>query len=238
MDGLPGVWAHRGASAARPENTIDAFREAVRLGADGIELDVRRSAGTALVVHHDAVLGDGRPIATLAATDLPAHVPLLGPALDACDGLLVNVEIKNLEDEPDHDPSEYLAAAVAALVAERRERGVHDRVLVSSFSLATIDAVKEADPDIATGYLTSPRWDQDRALQRAIEHGHAAFHPHHLTVNADLVQRAHDAGLAVNTWTVDDPDRIRWLAGVGVDAVVTNAPDVALAALSALRKRA
>jgi glycerophosphoryl diester phosphodiesterase len=231
LDGLPAVWAHRGASAAKQENTIEAFREAVRLGADGVELDVRRSADpTALVVHHDAVLADGRAIADLRAADLPPHVPLLADAVDACDGILVNVEIKNLDGDPDHDPSEHLATAVAALVAER---GMHDRVVVSSFSLATIDRVIELDGDIRCGYLTSPRWDQDDALRRAADHGHAAIHPHHVTVNAGLVERAHAAGLAVNVWTVDDPDRIRWLAQLGVDAVVTNVPDVAIGALRA-----
>lgn len=231
LDGLPAVWAHRGASAARRENTIDAFREAVRVGADGVELDVRRSADTALVVHHDAVLADGRAIVGLTAPELPPEVPLLDAVIDACDGLLVNIEIKNAEDDPDHDPTEYLATAVAALVADR---DLYDRVLVSSFSLATIDRVAELDPDIRCGYLTSPRVDQHGALRQTIDHGHEAFHPHHLTVNAELVQHAHDAGLAVNTWTADDPDRIRWLAGIGVDAIVTNVPDVAIDALRGL----
>ena len=58
-----------------------------------------------------------------------------------------------------------------------------------------------------------------------------AVHPHHAFVNEDLVRIAHDAGLAVNTWTVDDPERIRWLADLGVDGIITNVPDVALAAL-------
>lgn len=234
---MPLVWAHRGAWAAAglAENTIDAFREAVRVGADGVELDVRRTAGTALAVHHDATLVDGRVIAELTDAELPAGVPLLDAAIDACDGLFVNVEIKNLEDDADHDPTEYLATAVAALVGERR---LHDRVLVSSFSAATIDAVADADPDIRCGYLTSPRWDQHDALDRVIARGHAALHPHHLTVNAELVERAHDAGVAVHTWTVDDPDRIRWLADIGVDAVITNVPDVAIEALKEISPRA
>ena len=58
-----------------------------------------------------------------------------------------------------------------------------------------------------------------------------AVHPHHAFVDAAFVRLAHDAGLAVNTWTCDDAERIRWLADLGVDAVVTNVPDVALASL-------
>ena len=63
------------------------------------------------------------------------------------------------------------------------------------------------------------------------ERGHRALHPHHAFVDADLVAAAHRAGVELNTWTVDEPDRIRWLADAGVDAVITNAPADALAAL-------
>jgi glycerophosphoryl diester phosphodiesterase len=228
LNGFPQVWAHRGASAAKPENTLDAFREAARQGADGVELDVRRSADHAMVICHDATFPDGREIRSLAVADLPDHVPLLGAALDACDGLIVNIEIKNVEVDIDYDPDEFLAGAVVSLVAER---DVRDQVVVSSFSLATIDRVRDLDPDIPTGYLASGRWDQQKALRRAIDGGHGAFHPFDLVVNAELVEAAHDSGVAVNVWTVDDPDRIRWLAELGVDAIITNVPDIAIDAL-------
>ena len=228
LNGFPQVWAHRGASAAKRENTLDAFREALRQGADGVELDVRRSADHAMVVCHDATLPDGREIRGVDVGDLPDHVPLLGAALDACDGLLVNIEIKNVEVDIDFDPEEFLAGAVVSLVGER---DVRDQVLVSSFSLATIDRVRELDADIPTGYLASARWDQRKALQRAIDGGHGAFHPFDLVGNEDLVAAAHDNGIAVNVWTVDDPDRIRWLGELGVDAIITNVPDIAIEAL-------
>lgn len=215
---------------ARRENTIDAFAEARRQGAAGVELDVRRSADRALVVHHDAALPDGRVLVELSAADLPPEIPLLRTALDACAGMLVNIEIKNVEADVDFDPDQFLAAAVVDLLHERGTEPAD--VLVSGFGLAAIDRVRALDPAIPTGYLASARWDQPKALQRAIDGGHAAFHPYHLVVSPELVAQAHAAGLAVNTWTVDDPDRIRWLAEVcGVDAVITNVPDVALAAL-------
>lgn len=223
------IWAHRGASQARPENTIAAFAEAKAQGADGVELDVRRSRDRALVVHHDAVLPDGRAIVDLDAGELPDDVPLLDAVLDVCDGMVVNIEIKNVDVDPDHDPDEYLAGAVVDLLAGR---GGRDEALISSFSLATIDRVRALDPDLATGYLASPRWDQGNALERALAGGHSAFHPHHLVVNADLVRRAHDAGLTVHAWTVDEPDRMRWLVEAGVDALITNVPDVARRTLS------
>ena len=136
------VIAHRGASAVRRENTVEAFLEARRRGADGVELDVRRGADGALVVHHDPALPDGRPILNLAVADLPAEIPLLEAAIEACDGMMVNIEIKNVPIDPDFDPAESVAGAVAALVTEG---GWVGKILVSSFTLATIDAIQEVD---------------------------------------------------------------------------------------------
>jgi len=227
---LTAIWAHRGASVACRENTIEAFVEARAQGAAGVELDVRRTADGAMAVHHDANLPDGRPIVELEASTLPDHVPLLDAALDACHGMVVNIEIKNVEVDPDFDPDQLLARSVVELVHERDAAG---DVLVSCFGLAAIDRVRALDPAVPTGYLASARSDQMAALQRAIEGGHAAFHPYDLVVNPALVAAAHDAGVAVNVWTVDDPDRIRWLAHeCGVDAIITNVPDLAIEALA------
>ena len=223
------IWAHRGASRAKPENTLEAFREAKAQRADGVELDVRRTRDGAMAVRHDATLDDGRAIHELDVHDLPDFVPLLDAALDACDGMVVNIEIKNVPVDIDFDPTEQMADAVVALVTDL---GLQSSVVVSSFSLATIDRVRALDPTIPTGYLTSVRWDQVTSLQRAIDGGHGHFHPMDPVVNAELVRLAHDAGIRVNTWTVDDPDRMRWLVDdCGVDAVITNVPDVARVAL-------
>ena len=89
------VVAHRGASAAAAENTLPAFRLARELGADWVELDARRTADGVVVVHHDAHLPDGRILAELTADELPESVPNLAEALEECDGMGVNVEIKN-----------------------------------------------------------------------------------------------------------------------------------------------
>ena len=117
-----------------------------------------------------------------------------------------------------------------ALLTARGELG-DGRNLVSGFHLPTIDRVHELAPGLATGWLLGFVDDMAPLVDKAAEHGHVAVHPHHVFVNEDLVERAHAAGLAVNTWTCDDPERIRWLADLGVDAVITNEPDVALAAL-------
>ena len=221
------VYAHRGASVAERENTVAAFRRARELGADGVELDVRRAADGALVVHHDAHLADGRAIHELRAADLPPEVPLLDAALDACAGMVVNVEIKNWPQDVDFDPGQALVPPVLEAC-----RG-HD-VLISSFNIATVDRVRELDASVPTAWLVSFAPDRDRAgrlVEMCRRHGHEVLHPHELAVDAHLLGLCRAAGIAVNTWTVDDPARMRVLADLGVDGIVTNVPDVALAAL-------
>lgn len=225
------VIGHRGASSAHPENTEAAFAGAIAQGADGVELDVRRTADGALAVCHDDTLPDGRALVEVHSADLPPAMLLLDRALQVCRPLsIVNIEIKNWPDDRDFDASERLADDVVALLGARGEID-GGRNLISSFHLPTIDRVRALAPDLATGWLLGMVEDVERLVERAVTHGHAAVHPHHAFVTDVLVARAHAAGVAVNTWTCDDPDRIRWLAEVGVDAVVTNVPDVALQAL-------
>jgi len=207
------VLAHRGASARERENTVAAFALARSLGADGVELDVRRSADGRLVVHHDP----------LPAGPVPDHVPTLVEALDTCGGLLVNVEIKNAEGEPDFDPDRRLALDVVALLAQRPGR---DRVLVSSFDLATIDAVRAADPSVPTAWLVVGIAEDTLAV--LVDHGHRVLHPWFGSVTEAVLAEAHRRGIELNVWTCDDPARIAELARWGIDGVCTNVPDVAL----------
>jgi glycerophosphoryl diester phosphodiesterase len=225
------VIAHRGASAAWPENTVAAFAGARQLGADWVELDVRRTADDRLAVLHDARLADGRLLVEVRWADIPESVPSLAAALDACRGMGVNIEIKNLPVDPDFDPDERLADAVVALLAER---SAVEPVLVSSFNLATIDRVRALDADVPTAWLTFDETDVEATIARAVRHGHGALHPYEAHVDRKLVEVAHAAGLVVNTWTVDDPVRIAELVALGVDGVVTNVPDVARTVVDAM----
>jgi glycerophosphoryl diester phosphodiesterase len=225
------VLGHRGASASFPENTVPAFRGALALGADGVELDVRRTADGGLAVRHDGTLPDGRRLVDLATADLPPDVPLLAEVLDTCrDARVVNVEVKNWPDDVDFDATEQLADQVVALLEARGEL-TDDRLLVTSFHLPSIDRVHALAPALATGSLVIDAQEPEALVARTVEHGHRTLHPHHAFVTPELVDLAHDAGLALNTWTVDDPDRIRWLAEIGVDAVIVNDPALALRAL-------
>ena len=229
------VVAHRGAGRRARENTLEAFRLAGELGADAVELDVRRTADGAMVVHHDATVpGLGVPSDhELAAVRAAAPwVPLLEEALDACDGLWVNIEVKNLPVDPDWDPDEHLAASVARLVGER---GWRERVLVSSFNARALTAAREVDRGIATGLLVPRDFDVGMAIDLAAEAGHRSIHPADDALGeepAELVGRAHELGLAVLPWTVDEPERMRALSAAGVEGIITNVPDVAHAILT------
>lgn len=215
------VIAHRGASAAAPENTIDAFGLARRLGADAVELDVRRTADERLVVRHDAHLADGTVLAAVDHRDLPPDVPTLEAALDACEGMWVNVEIKNDPNDPDFDPERSLATRVADVL---RERDVDDRWVVSSFDRATIDRVAAVAPGLPTAWLV---YELDEAMVRGLrDDGHRAVHPWVAALTEAHVRLAHAAGLAVNTWTCNDEVRWRELVAWGVDGVCTDVPDI------------
>ena len=222
------VIAHRGASAAYRENTVEAFRGARAMGADMVELDVRATADGALAVHHDAHLPDGPAIAELSGGDLPDWLPTLEEALDACDGMGVNVEIKNLPGEPGYDETSSVAARVAELVGSR---AWHDRVLLSSFNLRDVDRAREIDAAVRTAWLVFTVADVVEAAERCAGHGHVALHPHVSLVTEGLLDACHHAGLDVNTWTVDDPAVMRRLVDHGVDGIVTNVPDVLVGVL-------
>ncbi len=225
------VIAHRGASSAFPDNTAAAFAGAVQQGADGVELDVRRSADGRMAISHDETLPDGTVVVATRFADLPGHVLDLAGALDVCTPLdLVNIEIKNWPEDGDFDATEQLASEVVQLLEARGELD-GGRNLISSFHLPTIDRVHELAPALPTAWLLGMVEDPIRLVTKAAEAGHVAVHPHHAFVNDALGAEAHGLGLAVNTWTCDDPDRIRWLADLGVDGLVTNVPAIALAAL-------
>jgi glycerophosphoryl diester phosphodiesterase len=222
------VLAHRGAHAALRENTLAAFREALALGADGIELDVRATADGALAVHHDAELPGFGPLVSLRAASLPPWLPLLDEVLEQCGDAVVNVEVKHSPLEPGFDARETLAAAVASCITSwGRHGGRLENIVVSSFSLATIDVVR-AGADLETAFLIGGASDPLRELDRAVEHGHTGLHPAEKLVTGELVERAGGAGMAIRPWTVDAPRRVAELVALDVDAIVTNEVVVAV----------
>jgi glycerophosphoryl diester phosphodiesterase len=221
------VQAHRGSpdtALGVRENTLESFFRARQLGADGVELDVRMTADGAVVVHHDPVIAGLGPICELTAGELPDVVPLLPPVLDACLGLTVNIEIKNLPGEPGFDPEDSLVAEVIGLV---EATGRASDVVISSFWPDSLVAARAAGPEIPTGLLLAGWFDPAEAVRAAVSRGCTSLHPHVDLVSAGLVDEAHDAGLSVAVWTVNDRAVLQTMVEIGVDTVITD--DVALA---------
>jgi glycerophosphoryl diester phosphodiesterase len=225
--------AHRGGTGPWRENTLDAFAGALRLGADGVELDVRRTADGRLVVHHDVEIAGLGAIHDLRAGQLPDWVPGLDEALDTCAGAAVNVEIKNAPVEPGFDPHETVAAEVtAALAASGGGRGRSpEHLIVSSFWPATLAAVRASGSEVATGLLVHPSLDAALAAEQAVALGCVALHPFHSRATAALVGLVHGLGMSVVVWTVNEPPEVVAVAAAGVDVVISDRVSDSLAAL-------
>jgi len=231
----PLVWAHRGVSAHATENTLAAFALAADHGADGVEFDVMGCASGEVVVCHDDDLGRlaGRwdrvehlPWSTLRAIPLRGGgtVPLLTEALEATGSLLVNVELKSVHPgRPSPIP-----AAVAAILAER---GVRDRVVVSSFDPVALWQFHLAAPTVPLGFLfeldVPAPW---RAIGGLL--GASSLHVQHELCEPAAIAAWRARGFAVHAWTVDDPARLAALAAAGIDGVFSNDPRAARTALA------
>jgi len=225
----PTVIAHRGASQAAQENTLEAFRLARQMGAAWVELDVRRTADDGLAIFHNPELDDGSVIAELALSDLPAYVPTLLSALEACEGMGVNIELKNSVGEAGHDPTHRVVDLVVDVLDSNPDVvAALEGVLISSFNFETLVSLHERDASLPRAFLLAERDALDGADVAAAT-DFAAIHPDDRLVTKAMVDDAHVIGLQVNVWTVNDPERMLELAAMGVDGICTDVPDVAIA---------
>ncbi|MHB8878697.1 MAG: glycerophosphodiester phosphodiesterase [Myxococcaceae bacterium] len=226
--------AHRGASAAAPENTLTAFREAVVQGADGVELDVRVCGSGELVVCHDPTLDRlaglpwevaRTPWWKLRQADVgtrlgfaPERIPRLEEVFDALPApLWVNVELKG-----EGLDGGGLAAKVARYLTSARLEG---RVVVSSFNPFLLLRLAAACGSLRRGFLLNP--EASFALHGGLIAplvSSYSIHPHHSACTSPRVARWHRWGLVVAAWTVDDPKRALALRQMGVDLLITNRP--------------
>ncbi|MCU1363533.1 MAG: glycerophosphoryl diester phosphodiesterase [Acidimicrobiaceae bacterium] len=219
------IFAHRGVHRKARENTLAAFEDALSLGVDGVELDVRRSADGALVVHHDPV-AEGHVIARSFARDLPSYVPRLGDAMAALRAVSVNVEIKNLQDsrEPTYDQTGAFAHDVLEALADLRRS---QRLTLSCFDLATCELIRSFDNEIYIGWLIR-RTSLPKALKSAKERGFNAVNPHFRLVSRSTAHEASELNVELNVWTVNRSRDVRAMDALEVTSIITDQPARAL----------
>jgi glycerophosphoryl diester phosphodiesterase len=221
----PKIYAHRGASAQAPENTIAAFKLAADQQADGIELDVTLSKDCQLVVIHDDSVdrttnGTGE-VSDLTLAELQAldagqgeHIPTLEEVFAAVGkGLLVNIELKNVKLFSNSLPDQ-----VAQFIKTHNLIG---DVIISSFNPFYLQRFHRQCPQARIGLLTLPHMAK---LWVWRFYHFDALHPYFKDVNRTLVEKVRKYGQQINTWTVDDPQEIKRLMMLGVDGIITNNP--------------
>jgi glycerophosphoryl diester phosphodiesterase len=241
------VYGHRGSRRPGPENTPEAVRNALAAGADGVELDVRRTRDGALVCIHDpAVPGTSvgghaaggelrRVVVESDAASL--GLPSIDDVLDAGRGARIVLEVKNVRRQPDYDGRR---ATTARLLTQRLERrvaaGKADDVLVSSFDQTAIIVARAAGH--RTALLTLPSIPVTAGLRVVVRGGHAELHAHTSALPARMprrvaaaVARVHDVDVRLVVWTVTTTEEALRLRDAGVDAVICDDPAAVRAAL-------
>lgn len=254
------VLGHRGSRTPGPENTAEAVDAALRAGADGVEVDVRRTVDGTLVCVHDARLPrlGGRAIVRRTAAELATRgVPTLDEVLDAWAGRgRIVLEIKNQPGQPDFDAPREQTAQLLVELLRRRGLARSDAspspnaggdppadtgavaagagsVTVSSFDWFAIEAVRDAGVGLRTAFLTMPRMSVNGGLSYARSAGHAELHAHVSVVLGvpDAVERARQAGVRLVTWTVATVPVAVELRDAGVDGAICDDPAEVLRAV-------
>lgn len=226
----PTVMAHRGLSADAPENTLYAFSDAISVGVDFIELDVQQTRDGVLVVMHDSNLkrttGVNKDIWDVDYADIqnldagswfdPAYANARIPTLEETLQFVDKRAKLNIEIKPTKHGSDTLEQDVAELITRYQYT---DACYVTSFSYGSLKKVKEANPEIRTGYLMSVAYGQFYSLKYA-----DAFSLNKVFVTSQVVNAAHQQGKQIFAWTVNSMSEVRSLCNLHVDSIITDDP--------------
>jgi len=235
----PIIFAHRGASAYAPENTLAAFELAARQGAPAIEFDVKLTSDRQVIIIHDQTLerttnGSGiiasHSLAELRELDAGSwkspefrgeKIPLLTDVLEAVGKkVLINIELTNYAT-----PFDGLTREVVGLV---KQHALQERIIFSSFYFTNLLTARRLLPTVPRAQLIlegREGWLQ-RTTARFMQLD--AEHPYTSDVNVDLVERVHARGRRVHVWTVNDPADMRRLRACRVDGIFSDDPLLAL----------
>ncbi len=234
----PLLLGHRGARLLAPENTLLAFELAVAAGADGVELDVRLTRDRQVVVFHDATLErmtEGREVRAVRELTLAeaqrlelqqgASIPSLAEVLAwaAGGGHRLNVELK-----ADHEPAGALVAGVLEICTQLAHLAMAEKLIFSSFS-AQLVARLSWNGLAPCAWLTRANegWRRHACGWRLL--GAAGLHPQQSQVTRERVERWHERGAFVGTWTVNQAQDAARLSDCGVDTLIGDDPALLVA---------
>jgi glycerophosphoryl diester phosphodiesterase len=235
------VIAHRGGAKESTENTIEAFQRAGRIGADGIETDIRLTRDGVVVIYHDDIFGrvEGLPkplqtrlVADMTYAELHAnplapvgddsskrYVPTFEDLLTKVKTGLLNVELKRC---PKFD--DLVDKTIAILKSHQQE---FDRLILEAPDLKTSEKLRKELGEALKLHI-NPGYDTTIPYQESLEKV-LKFKPHSISVNykkvsMELIERAHNSGVEVWAWTLDSPEWAQALRALGVDAIKTDVP--------------
>lgn len=234
---LPKIWGHRGASGYAPENTLEAFELAYKLGAEGIELDVQFTRDRQLVVIHDERIdrtSDGTGFVADYTLDeiRKFNFNKTNPQYDHCNiptleevlqlvkptGMVINIELKTSVN--------YYPGIEREVVELVNKYEMMDRIIFSSFNHESVLRVKDYAPEAVCGLLYSEGIADQAGYAKRL--GVEAIHPYTKSLRyPDVIDNARHNGIKIHTWTANSDDEIKRMLQYGVDAIITNYPDKA-----------
>jgi len=242
--GTKSIWtiAHRGASGHAPENTMAAFRRAVELGARFIETDLQITRDAQVIAIHDLMLdrttsGKGQvhllTLEQIRALDAGAW---FGGGEASFSGERVPALEEILEFAKEQDVIFYLEIKSGsawgiehAVVAALREQNASARVVILSFDPGSIESVRQLDSTMMTGFLCEqPSGD---LVERTVRVGARQLVARGDLLTPSVVDKAHQAGLQLVAWTINEPEQMRRLVAAGVDGIITDFPERLLSVL-------
>jgi glycerophosphoryl diester phosphodiesterase len=219
------VIGHKGASKTEPENSLKAFKRAIELEADFIELDVQFSKDRKIVVFHDydikSLTGEEVYINKMTVDELKQYdigegesIPTLGEVIALTNGKIgLQIELKEV-------------GTGIVVIDMIREADLIDSTILSSFIHNELLEIQKVEPRIRLGALISERVSDPselkKATKRIIKKNLFAVHPHYKGVDRDLVEYAHSNNLNVNVWTVNERNDIQRMIDLGVDGIISD----------------
>jgi glycerophosphoryl diester phosphodiesterase len=229
-------FAHRGFTASAPENSLAAFRAALELGVDGIELDVRTCKTGEVVVFHDSTLArltngkgfiKGKSLAELKSLRLNNHkrdLFLQIPTFEEVIELVIGRAILNVEIKTKGLPKDHIENKVVAIL---RQYGIEYQTIISSFNPIVIRRLRKIDDQLITGFLIEKNFRvRHSEIPMTKFSGAKAIHIEKSMAKKSIIKKIQEFGYYCVVWTVNEPQEMQRLINLGVNAIITDKPDL------------